>query len=66
MSGDIARADVPKGKHKGTHTGRITIRHNGSFMLKDANGIRRDINCKCITVIQKADGYSYKYERRPA
>ena len=66
MTGDIVKADVPKGKHKGRWTGRITIRSSGSFGLVDGNGERHDINCKYMTVIQKADGYAYHYERRPA
>ena len=66
MSGDIVQADVPKGKHKGVHVGRITIRHTGSFGLIDAEGVRHDINCKYMTVLQKEDGYSYHYERRGA
>ena len=66
MSGDIVRADVPRGKHKGHYTGRITIRHTGSFGLTDQTGKRHDINCKYMSVIQKADGYAYHYERRSA
>lgn len=66
MTGDIVKADVPKEKHKGRWTGRITIRSSGSFGLVDGNGERHDINCKYMTVIQKADGYAYHYERRPA
>lgn len=66
MSGDIVTADVPKGKHKGRYTGRITIRHSGNFGLVDQAGERHDISCKYMSVIQKADGYAYHYERRPA
>ena len=64
MSGDMVKADVPKGKHKGHHVGRITIRHSGTFVLTDERGTKRDINCKYMTIVQKADGYNYKYERR--
>ena len=66
MSGDIVKADVPKGIHKGRYTGRITIRHTGNFGLTDTNGKRHDINCKYMSIVQKADGYSYHYERRSA
>ncbi len=31
QTGDIVRADIPNGKHRGTHVGRITIRHRPSF-----------------------------------
>ena len=66
MSGDIVRADVPRGKHKGHHIGRITIRHSGNFGLIAQDEVRHDINCKYMSVVQKADGYAYHYERRPA
>ena len=66
MSGDIVRADVPNGKHKGKYVGRITIRHSDTFGLIDTNGKRHDVNCKYMSVIQKADGYNYHYERRSA
>lgn len=64
MTGDIVRADVPKGKHIGRHTGRITIRKSGTFALAGTDGVRRDVNCRCMTVLQKADGYNYRNERR--
>ena len=66
MSGDIVKASVPKGVHEGEYIGRITIRHTGIFGLIDTNGKRHDVNCKYMTVLQKADGYSYHYERRSA
>ncbi len=66
MSGDIVEASAPKGKHMGRYTGRITIRSSGNFGLVDTGGNRHDINCKYMTVLQKADGYSYHYERRAA
>ena len=66
MSGDIVKAIVPKGKHKGEYIGRITIRQSGKFGLRDTEGKRHDINCRYMTILQKADGYSYHYERRSA
>lgn len=66
MSGDIVKASVPKGIHKGEYVGRITIRQSGNFGLVDTDGERHDISFKYMTVLQKADGYSYHYERRPA
>ena len=66
MSGDIVKADVPKGKHKGRYTGRITIRRTGNFGMVDTEKRRHDVNCKYLTVIQKSDGYNYHYERRTA
>ena len=66
MSGDIVKASVPKGVHKGEYIGRITIRQTGIFGLIDTNEKRHDVNCKYMTIMQKADGYSYHYERRSA
>lgn len=66
MSGDIVKASVPKGVHKGEYIGRIAIRQTGFFGLIDTNGKRHDVNCKYMTIFQKADGYSYHYERRSA
>ena len=66
VSGDIVKADIPRGKYAGRYTGRITIRHTGTFSLKTTDGAKIDVNCKHLAVIQKADGYNYKYERRTA
>lgn len=54
QTGDIVRAKIPTGKHKGIHQGRIAIRHRPSFKL---NGF--DVHPKYLTLLQKADGYNY-------
>ena len=66
MTGDIVRADIPHGKYACRCTGRITIRHSGSFAIRTSDGRKFDVNCKYLTPLQKADGYSYHYERRTA
>jgi 5-methylcytosine-specific restriction endonuclease McrA len=53
-TGDIVRAVVPKGKHKGTHVGRVAIRFRPSFKL-----LGFDVHPKHVTLVQRADGYSY-------
>lgn len=65
MTGDIVRAVIPKGKYVGHHTGRITIRHRDTFAIKTP-AQKFDVNCKYLSVLQKADGYSYHYERKSA
>ncbi|PNR88598.1 HNH endonuclease [Petrotoga sp. HWH.PT.55.6.1] len=55
-TGDIVLANVPKGKNKGIHIGRIAIRHRPSFLL---NGVG-DVHPKYLTLLQKNDGYGYQ------
>lgn len=54
QTGDIARAEIPKGKHQGKHEGRIVTRATGSFDIGKARS-----NWKYCTLLQAADGYSY-------
>jgi 5-methylcytosine-specific restriction endonuclease McrA len=54
-TGDLVRARVPRGKHAGTHTGRVAVRTTGSFRVGSRDGINR----KYCAVIQRSDGYSY-------
>jgi 5-methylcytosine-specific restriction endonuclease McrA len=54
-TGDIVRADVPKGKHKGVHLGRVTVRARAPFRLGLA-----DIHPKHLQILQQHDGYSYQ------
>ena len=54
QSGDIVRADLPHGKHWGTHTGRVAIRHRPSFRMEAI-----DVHPDQLTAVQRADGYNY-------
>ena len=54
QTGDIVRADVPDGKYKGAHVGRITVRARPSFRLGAA-----DIHPKYLQILQYKDGYAY-------
>ncbi len=54
QTGDMVRAIVPGGKHKGTHFGRVAVRAKPSFKL---NGF--DVHPKYLTMLWQADGYSY-------
>ena len=55
-TGDVVRADIPKGKYKGKHVGRISIRFRPSFLL---NGF--DVHPKYLVILQRGDGYEYKF-----
>jgi hypothetical protein len=63
QTGDIVKADVTKGKHKGFHFGRITIRTTGSFDIQTKTKTKKTqgIPHKCCKKIQNADGYHYNY-----
>lgn len=55
QTGDLVRAVVPKGKYRGTYSGRISIRHRPSFRLCGFY-----VHPKYLTIIQRADGYEYE------
>jgi 5-methylcytosine-specific restriction endonuclease McrA len=57
-TGDIVRADVPKGKYKGVFIGRVCPMSDGrgEFVI---NKKRRSINLKYCKAIHRRDGYSY-------
>jgi hypothetical protein len=61
QTGDIVRAEVLKGKHAGTHVGRVAIRQKGGFRVGNADGI----NWKHCRIVQRADGYGYRRNAAP-
>lgn len=56
QTGDLVRADVPRGKNIGTHVGRVTIRATGSFHVGKIDGI----SWRYCQKLQCSDGYEYK------
>jgi len=54
-TGDMVRASVPRGMHKGIHEGRIAIRFRPSFHLE-----RFDVHPKYLKHVQRNDGYQYE------
>ena len=58
QTGDIVRANIPKGVHAGTHRGRIVIRQQPSFAFQGFS-----VHPKYLTTIHKADGYAYSTKR---
>lgn len=61
QTGDIVKADVPKGKKAGIHKGRVAVRSTGSFNISTASGLVQGINAKYCTVIHRKDGYGYVF-----
>ncbi|MEQ9622183.1 RNA-guided endonuclease IscB [Coleofasciculus chthonoplastes] len=59
-TGDIVRADVPKGKYKGTFTARICPMSDGrgEFVIDKK---RRSTRLDYCTPIHRKDGYSYAF-----
>ncbi|MCC3421917.1 MAG: HNH endonuclease [Microcoleus sp. PH2017_01_SCD_O_A] len=57
-TGDIVRADVPKGKYKGTFTARVCPMSDGrgEFVIDKK---RRSIRLEYCTTVHRKDGYSY-------
>ncbi|MEV0237743.1 RNA-guided endonuclease IscB [Nonomuraea sp. NPDC050786] len=66
QTGDLVRAIVPKGKHAGTHTGRVAVRTSGSHTVQTPTGLVKTSH-KHLRLLQRADGYTYmtKKEERP-
>jgi len=53
-TGDLVQAIVPRGKHAGTHVGRVAIRKRPSFALKGF-----DVHPKYLKMLHHSDGDSY-------
>ena len=61
QTGDLVRADVPKGLKAGTHEGRVAVRQSGSFNLQTPAGVVQGISHRHCTLVQRGDGYAYTY-----
>jgi 5-methylcytosine-specific restriction endonuclease McrA len=64
-TGDLVRAVVPSGKHRGTHIGRVAVRASGSFNLSTPTGLRQGIAYRHCRLLQRADGYGYAWAEQP-
>jgi 5-methylcytosine-specific restriction endonuclease McrA len=58
QTGDLVCATVPKGKHAGTHTGRVAVRTSGSHTVQTPTGSVKTSH-KHLRLLQRADGYAY-------
>jgi len=59
QSGDMIKAIVPKGKHKGVWHGSVSCRSTGSFNINRLKSRIQGINHKYCQLIQKSDGFKY-------
>ena len=59
QTGDTVQAQVPAGKHKGNHRGRVAIRATGSFNIETPQGLIQGVSYRHCRLISRADGYSY-------
>jgi hypothetical protein len=55
QTGDMVKADIPRGKYAGRYVSRVTIRQRPSFIL---NGY--DAHPKYLKRIHRSDGYEYQ------
>jgi HNH endonuclease. len=64
QTGDMVKAEIPKGKYKGIWYGEVACRKSGSFDIKDkeCQRIVQGVNYKYFSVVQHFDGYSYRKE----
>ncbi|MDD2727621.1 RNA-guided endonuclease IscB [Malikia sp.] len=58
-TGDLVRAEVPKGKKAGTHRGRVAVRASGNFNIQTGTEVVQGISHRHCQVLQRADGYGY-------
>ena len=59
QTGDMVRAEVPKGVKSGTYAGRVAIRATGSFNIQTPQGVIQGVSHRHCRIIQRADGYGY-------
>lgn len=59
QTGDIVKANIPKGKYAGQYIGRIAIRYRPCFVLQ-TEPKKIDVHPKYLQKIFKADGYEYQ------
>jgi len=60
-TGDRVRAVVPTGTKTGTYVGRVAVRARGNFNVTTRHGVIRDIHHRHVTLINRADGWSYNW-----
>jgi len=61
-TGDHVHAVMPKGKYKGTHTGRVAVRETGWFTMtgiKNGQPFKAEVFHAYCRRLERADGYDY-------
>ena len=64
QTGDIIKAIVPQGLKRGEYLGRVSVRSIGYFNIEVNDKLIQGIGYKYCRVVQRNDGYSYKYKER--
>jgi 5-methylcytosine-specific restriction endonuclease McrA len=66
-TGDMVRADVPRGVKAGIHRGRVAVRATGSFniqtRLHGVASVIQGIGHRHCRIVQRSDGYGYFLNR---
>ena len=67
-TGDVVRAQIPKGKYAGTYVGRVSETETAkpSAGLKSKSGDRVRYHTKHLTKLFNVDGYDYGFLKVPA
>ncbi len=60
VTGDHVQAVVSRGKHAGTHIGRVVVRSSGSFNIRTKGEIVQGINYRYCALLQRGDGWEYE------
>lgn len=64
QTGDLVRAVVPRGARRGTHVGRVAVKASGYFTLQTKTGKVSDVAHRFCHLLQRTDGYSYRFGAR--
>ena len=64
QTGDIVKAVVSNGLKAVEYLGRVAVSSTGRLNIKTKSGLTKDIGYKYCRLIQRGDGYSYKYKER--
>ncbi|HID9497906.1 TPA: RRXRR domain-containing protein, partial [Clostridioides difficile] len=61
QSGDMVKANIPKGKYIGPYVSNVSCRSTGTFAIySKKHGKQIDVNHKYLKLTQKGDGYRYE------
>ena len=60
-TGDMLRAVVTKGVHKGTYVGRVVIKSVGYFKLTTSSGMVDGVHARYCRALHHSDGYGYAF-----
>ena len=66
ITGDRVKAVVPATlKTAGVHVGRVAVRTTGSCAIRTSSGTSDGINVRYLRLVQRGDGYEYRFAAEP-